>query len=135
MITLLTILFNLLTPPNDSVDLQVSLERSKIPAGSHTYILFQLTPVEGVHLTAEPPVEFKIDSGTVAKTVGKPRGVKDGDNLSPADPVRQEIVIAPKAPDGKYTIKGTLTYYYCSDAEGTCMRYRQPVTLTLNVGR
>lgn len=121
-------------PANPYVRSEVKLAQPALPPGGHSEILFTLTPAEGVHITAVPAPEFRIDSGTVAKTRGTPRVKKDSLGYIPNDaPVRQAIVIAPKAPSGEYRIRGTFTYYYCSDSEGWCMRYRQAVALTVIV--
>jgi len=122
------------TPANPYVKSEITLMHPSLPPGGKSEILFSLTPAEGIHITAEPAPEFRIDSGRVAKTRGTPLVKKDSHGFIPQDsPVRQTIVIAPKAEPGEYRIRGTFTYYYCSDSEGWCMRYRQAVALTVIV--
>ena len=51
------------------------------------------------------------------------------------DLVKQQFQLSPGAPHGPVTLKGTLTYYFCSDKEGWCSKYKQPVEIALTVRR
>ena len=122
-------------PSNPYVKVQTKLTKFPLPPGGEGEIQFTLTPAEGIHVNADPAPAFVLDSGTVVEVRGTPRWSKrDDTTLSPIEPVRQKIVIASDARAGVHRIVGTFTYYYCSETEGWCMRYREAVRLTVNVG-
>lgn len=121
-------------PSNQYVKVAAALVDSTLSPGGRGEILITLKPIEGIHINADPAPEFSVDSGSVAKAIGAPRGKKDDRGyLSVGEPVRQEIVIAPMAAPGEHHVRGLFIYYYCSDTEGWCMRYRQAVALTVIV--
>jgi hypothetical protein len=51
--------------------------------------------------------------------------------LDPSKAIVQRFTVDTPPRSGPVTLKGILTYYYCSDAEGWCSRFRQPFTVTL----
>jgi hypothetical protein len=121
-------------PENRYVKVALALADSSLSPGGHGDILITLTPADGIYINAEPTPEFSIDSGGVAITVGKVQMKTDRDaKVAPGKPMVQEFAIAPKTLPGVHSVMGTFTYYYCSDSEGWCMRYRQAVALTVIV--
>jgi hypothetical protein len=121
---------------NEYVQLDARLSRAALSPGAHAKIVFTLRPAEGIHINAEPPPSFALDSPSVATLLGVPSMERDTKGyLATGTPLRQSFIIAPKAPPGPSRLRGELVYYYCSDARGWCMRYRQPVVLTLTIGR
>jgi hypothetical protein len=121
-------------PENRYVKVALALVDSSISPGSHGDILIMLTPVDGIHINAEPAPEFLIDSGGVAVAVGKVQMKTERNaKVAAGKPMVQEFAITPKTLPGEHAVRGTFTYYYCSDSEGWCMRYRQAVALTVIV--
>ena len=117
------------------VAIAASLSRDTLAAGSSAEMLFSFTPAKGFHVNAVPPMAVAFDSGAPAKSGGKlviPSDTATG-YLKAAGKVRQPIALLASAPKGRGEIRGALTYYYCSDAEGWCrkesMRFTVPVTV------
>jgi len=123
-------------PGNAHVKVEARLARTGLPPGAKSEILFTLTPVEGIHINAKPAPEFSMAAGSPASVAGSLRVTGDTRGfLAPNAPVRQPIRIGRKAGTGPHTITGTLVYFYCSDAEGWCMRASQPVALPVEIGK
>lgn len=121
-------------PENKYVRVVMALADSTYVPGGHGNVRITLTPAEGIHINADPAPEFAIDSGGVAVTVGQVQLKTERDaKLASGEPMVQEIAIVPGAPPGGHAVRGTFTYYYCSDSEGWCMRYRQAIALTVIV--
>src|SRR5689334_989511 len=122
-------------PPNEYVAFKARLAPGPLRAGGRAELLFSLTPKEGIHINVKPAMELKLEPGSPFALDGKLRleSMKADtlELLNAARPVRQGILLAHSAKPGTLTLRGTLVYYYCSDAEGWCSRYRQPVALTV----
>ena len=124
-------------PSNEYVTFSAKLEKSSLKAGGRTELLITLRPKEGIHINVKPAMELKLESGSPFSLDGKlvTTSVKTDtlELLDASHPVRQAVVLAKSAKRGTQTLRGTLVYYYCSDAEGWCSRFRQPVSLTVTV--
>ena len=121
---------------NEYVRFDARLSKVTLAPGARAKIIFTLTPAEGIHINAEPPPAFTLDSMSIATLVGAPSMEKDNRGYLAKDaPLRQSLVIAKNTATGPGSLRGELVYYYCSDTQGWCMRYRQPVELTLTIGR
>ena len=92
-------------------------------------------PVEGIHINLQPALSFSLDSASLATLSGGLALPKGGPYLNTSAPVMQRFTISGKARPGRLMLKGTLTYFYCSDKEGWCSRFKQPVEIALTVRR
>lgn len=123
------------TPTNEFVALRYTLKESRLKSGSEGVLLMTLSPVKGIHVNLIPPMSFTFDSSAVLASAGTlvipPDSAKG--YLDATKPVRQPFRLSKPLKPGKHTVTGTFIYYYCSDAEGWCSRFRQPISLTLEV--
>lgn len=119
---------------NDYVKLEVR-PASAVRPGTGGIIEFHLLPAEGIHVNADPPLAFLLDSASSLTLDGKPLIPKDTITgyLSTTEPVRQAVLLDRKAKPGVLTVKGTVTFFYCSESEGWCNKQREPVEFTIIV--
>jgi hypothetical protein len=118
---------------NDYVTYSASVDRKQVAAGSSASLLFRLVPKKGIHINLDPPLSLTFDSLPPALKLDQIKIPKRKEYLDAAQPIVQPLRIAAAARPATLKLKGTLTYYYCSDAEGWCSRYRQPVELALTI--
>jgi hypothetical protein len=123
------------SPSNDYVRLEVQPPSTALRPGSSAVVELLFTPVDGIHVNIDPPVQFALDSTTALTLTGKPAMTKDTDTgyLSTTTPVKQTIVLGKNIPAGRLSVKGTVTYFFCSESEGWCNRQKQPVEFTIFV--
>lgn len=122
--------------PNEYVRLEVRPASTTMHPGANGILEFRFFPTDGIHVNVDPPVVFSLDSGVVAVVVkGKPVMTTDAKTgfLSTMTPVTQEIVVGTRAATGPLTVKGTVTYFFCSDSEGWCNRQKEPVEFMIMV--
>ena len=120
---------------NSYVKLEVKLSRETAKPGGSGEIRITFAPVEGIHVNADPPVEFRFDSTSEVVLQGTPRLVVDKRTgyLSTAAQVKQGFLVPRTVKPGTQQLKGVITYYYCSDTEGWCTKFTQPVELSLTI--
>lgn len=118
---------------NEYVQVYYSIKPDKIKPGREAEILFLFTLKEGIHINLDPPVEIELDNKIVHKSqLEIPKG-KNKEYLNTQKPIKQKIKINRNLKPGKYKIKGNLIYYYCSDEEGWCSRFKQPIELNITI--
>lgn len=120
---------------NKSVTVDVTVRDSSAAAGGRAELLFSFAPVAGIHINLKPALEFTLDSASQAALSGALVLPKGGPYLNTKEPVVQRVALSTKAKPGPLTLKGTLTYFFCSDKEGWCSKYKQPVEIALTVRR
>lgn len=120
---------------NSFVRVETVLARTDLEAGGSGSMLISFTPVDGIHITAEPPVTVRVERNRLVSLKRGPniRIDKESKFLSTSQPVEQQFIVSKKAKPGEYSVEGTITYYFCSDAEGWCRKASQPVTLKLTI--
>lgn len=120
---------------NTYVKVSVSLANTTAAQGGTGKIMIAFTPIDGIHINADPPFVVKIERNGPVKLEGRPNFTtdKESGNLSIFKPVAQRFAVTRKAKPGGHDIKGTLVYYFCSDTEGWCRKFTQPIALKLNV--
>jgi hypothetical protein len=137
-----SLLFPAFTPGDDpkagsnpNVRVWVHLSRESFKPGDTGEISITISPAEGYHVNANPPVELRLDStkailfkGVLSQTTDRNNGY-----LSTRSPIRQSFYLPSTIKPGFHVLKGVVTYFYCSDSEGWCQRFRQPITLSFNV--
>ncbi len=122
---------------NANVKVQVHLSRQTFKAGDTGELTIMLEPAEGFHINANPPVELRLDDPKTIMLKGALTQAVDRKNgyLSTRTPVRQTFYVPKETPAGSHTITGTVTYFYCSDTEGWCQRYKQPVSVSFTLAK
>ncbi len=122
---------------NPDVKVWAHLSRQTYKPGETGEITITLSPAEGYHINANPAVEIALDKSAAVILKGEPSQVIDRANgyLSSRSPVRQTFYVPSSTAAGSHLVKGTVTYFYCSDSEGWCRRYRQPVSFTFTLAQ
>lgn len=122
---------------NKFVSYGVSIGPGKVKPGAQGALLFTLTPVKGIHINMVPPVQFLLEPNKSVTLKGTPEmtKAKKSSYLDPKSPIKQKFTIAPSTTPGTIRVKGTLVYFYCSDGEGWCSKFKQPVELSLPVAK
>lgn len=121
--------------PDEYVTLEVRPVPSTMHPGSSGIIEFHFQPADGIHVNTDPPISFSLDSTGAVKLKGKPAMVADTGTgyLSTTAPVKQTIMLGKQVARGPITVKGMLTYFFCSDSEGWCNRHKETVEFTIMV--
>ncbi len=119
------------------VKCDIHLTASTLKPGSKGEIDVSFAPAEGIHVNTDPAVEFEFEKDSLISFTGvtsMPKSAKTG-VLDTKRPIRYSFTLDRKIPKGKHTLKGTLRYFFCSDAEGWCNRSSQPILLTFTVAQ
>jgi hypothetical protein len=117
------------------VGIAVTSSRDTLAAGAGAEIRIAFSPKKGYHVNAVPPMALKLDTAAPARLVDTiiiPSDTATG-YLKSSLPVRQAFTLAKSAAAGRAVVRGVLTYYYCSDAEGWCRKENLPFTLPVTV--
>ena len=117
------------------VGVAVTSSRDTLAPGAAAEIRIAFSPKKGYHVNAVPPMAVKLDTAAPARLTGSiviPSDTATG-YLKSSLPVRQPFTLAKSAAAGRAALKGVLTYYYCSDAEGWCRKENLPFTLPVTV--
>lgn len=120
---------------NKSVTVDVVVKDTLLAAGATGTIAFSFQPVDGIHINLTPPLSFKLDTAGRAALSGDLVLPKGAPYLNTSAPVLQRYVIPKDAAPGRIIVKGTLTYFYCSDKDGWCSKFKQPIEIALTVRR
>ena len=120
---------------NKSVTVEIALKKTSLAPGASGEMAFTFAPVAGIHVNLKPPPEFTLDSSSLAALSGRLVLPKGTEYLKPSASVTQRFQLSPNAKPGPATLNGTLTYYFCSDKDGWCSKYKQPVAIALTVRR
>ncbi|TAK61388.1 MAG: hypothetical protein EPO24_05830 [Bacteroidetes bacterium] len=145
LIVLLMVSFINLFPGNDKpkpvenkhVTFKASIVETSLKAGMTGTLQLTLTPTKGIHINLDPPMNVIMDSSASIGNVEKltiPKNEKTG-YLDASKPVTLKFKLAANVKPGKLNLKGTFTYFYCSDAEGWCNRFKQPIDVTVTVSK
>ncbi len=120
---------------NKHVQYEIKLLEQSLKAGATGTLQILLTPKKGIHINLDPPMNLKIDSSSTITKVEKLNVPKDNKNgyLDAAKPVTVKFTVSKNAKPGSLNLKGLFTYFYCSDAEGWCNRFKQTVDLNVNI--
>ena len=121
-----------LAPPGISQHFMVSAAFEAAPAAGKPAALvvtFSGTDPD-VHINEEPAPRLRLEATqTVLLDKQAPPSGKGPDfdpdsarYLDLAKPVRFPVAVAPGAPKGEQTVKGTVVYFYCSKREAWCRR-------------
>lgn len=118
---------------NKYVQVYTSVKPATIKVGGKAELIFTFATQEGIHINLDPPIEVEIEKKFA--TLGKidvPKA-KGSEYLNLKKPVKQSFTLNKKLKPGKHQLKGTLTYFYCSDEEGWCSRFQQTIQLNIVV--
>src|SRR5437867_8724 len=98
------------------------------------------TPADpDVRINQEPAPRLKLDPDQNVLIDRQPPAVRRGESggepkyLDPILPVAFPVALSPKAAKGEQTVKGSVTYFYCSKREGWCRKGTVDVAFTVSV--
>ncbi len=120
---------------NKFVRYKGGIDKLTFKRGAKGFLTFTLNPDKGIHINSDPAPSFVFDSTCGIAADGKLEVPKDEKTkfVSKKLPIKQGFLIPAGVTTGTVSIRGTLTYYYCSDAEGWCSRFKQPVEISVKV--
>lgn len=119
---------------NEHVKCDIVLKQKELRAGELGYFLILFKPKKGIRITTDPPFQVSLDTTQQFFSLGKAEFSQDANGyLNSEKAVRQSFTITRMTKPGSYALKGTLIYYYCSDGEGWCSRFIQPIELKLMI--
>lgn len=120
---------------NEHVTVEVQ-SQSTIALAKPAGIKFFFDPIDGIHINTEPMFELKLDKDSPFEVTGEPRYSKNEKGyLEIKKPIEFSLKTKDGVKPGKYQLKAKFFYFYCSDKEGWCNRFSQPVDLTITVTR
>ncbi len=114
-----------------TIQLEASLASTTLHPGDSTDIILKFDPSEDIHLNAEPAVRVEFDSASILEPIGALRQEIDTEagTVKTSEPLRQRVALSRKAGPGRHSVRGTVTYFFCSGTEGWCRRKAQWVQL------
>ena len=118
---------------NPYVSCKFEVNKKSFRPGSKGELLITLTPVKGIHINLAPAITVELDSGGTIVKRGTAQIPGKEKFLDVTKSIRQPFFVSPSGGPAKVAIKGTITYYYCSDAEGWCSKFKQPFELSIIV--
>jgi hypothetical protein len=120
---------------NEDVRLTVRLSAEVLRPGQTADILITFTPAEDIHIVASPAVQLNIRSTRTIALSGAVRQMVDTQTgfLSTQSAVTRRFAVAKRARPGTYTVQGSVVYYYCSESEGWCRKFVQPVEISFTI--
>ena len=116
---------------NDYVKVEFSVKLKVKKQGVSGELLINFKPKEGIHINLDPPVTVKFDSNSLAVSAGKLETSKIKEYLDASKPVKQRFTLSGNSKTA--LLKGVLTYFYCSAAEGWCSRFKQPFEINVKI--
>ena len=142
LLSIFAIVLPLLVPAREwnrverrEVRCDMHLTSTTLKAGGVGELVLMFSPEDGIHINTDPAMEIEFDKSSPARFTGitsLPKAPKTG-YLDTSKPVRCTFTLSKKLRKGKYSLKGTVHYYFCSDTEGWCNRFSQPIDLTFTV--
>ena len=120
---------------NSYVKCALEVKKKSLKPGEKGELFISLQPVKGVHINLTPPMSVSFDSLGEIQASGTMEIPKKETFLDITKRIRIPFVLSPASKAGTATLKATLTYYYCSDAEGWCSRFKQPLEVTMTVAK
>jgi hypothetical protein len=121
---------------NNHVTCTATLSARSFRGGDTAAIRVVLKPAPGIHVNGSPLPSLRLAPGSVAVAHGSAEAAVNASGYLVADSaVIQRVSIRKDAPRGTHVLRGSVTYYFCSDTEGWCMRDQQPLELSLTITR
>jgi hypothetical protein len=122
------------------ITVEASFE-APLKAGADGAVAILLKPTAPkVVVNENPAPRLKLDAAQTIlvdrqpqKAPAAPADPAQAKYLDPKVPVRFAVALAPGATKGAHNIKATVTYFYCSKAEGWCRKGTTDVTVEVSV--
>lgn len=128
---------HLFAAENQYVKCTIAVKPKVLKRGAQGTLVVTLLPKSGIHINLTPSPVVTLDSMAGIAAAGQPAIPKMSGKpyLNPSKPITQPFRLGVSAKGDTANIRGTLTYFYCSDSEGWCSRYKQPIDLKVAIGR
>ena len=120
-------------PSNSDVSFSATLKESSVKSGGSGTLLITLRPKNGIHVNLNPPITVTFDSNSIVATAGRLEVPKADTVLDASKPIKLPLRFSKTLKSGTATIRGTVTYFYCSEAEEWCSRFKQPFEVAVSV--
>jgi hypothetical protein len=122
---------------NTHVRSEIRLASTTMTRGGTGEIILYLRPNEGIHINTNPAMEFEFEKQSSVhflSITSLPTNAKTG-YLNAEQPIKYSFTLDKNISKGKHSIRGIVRYFFCSDAEGWCNRFVQPIDLRYTVTR
>jgi hypothetical protein len=121
---------------NEYVHVGISLKQKTLKPRQTGEMLIALKPKAGIHINLQPPITIEFDSSaSTTLSVDTLVVPANGKYFDTTKQLRQSFRLLKSVKPGKLSIAGTLVYFYCSDADGWCSRFKQPFKVTVSVSK
>jgi hypothetical protein len=124
---------------------RVSVSASYVPPGkpgatAAVAVVFD-TRDPDVHVNRDPAPRLALDSEQRVLLDKQPPRARRGGSADveaagfyePGTPVTFAVAVAPGAPKGEHEVKGTVTYFYCSQRDGWCRKGTSEIEIPVAV--
>jgi len=122
---------------NAHVRSDIRLASTTMTRGETGDVILYLTPNDGIHINTDPAMEFEFEKQSSVHFLGitsLQTNAKTG-YLNAEQPIKYSFALDKKISKGKHSIRGIVRYFFCSDTEGWCNRFVQPIDLRFTVTR
>jgi len=120
---------------NEYVKVDIKVKQKYMKPGETGELKITFKPKSGIHINLDPPLSIKIDSTADVRSSGKfdiPKSTKKG-YFDITKTAKQQFTLSRKITSGTVLLKGMLSYFYCSDTDGWCSRFKQPFEFTISI--
>ncbi len=120
---------------NKYVRFEFTLDHTDFTPGETGTLSVFLTPNTGVHINTDPPIEYQFEKKAHVTFTAKATMPKDSVTgyLDTQKPATISFTLDKNISPGIYSIKGKVKYFFCSETEGWCNQFAQPVTVIIRV--
>jgi hypothetical protein len=131
----------LLGLPSAFIDLSARFEPAA-RRGADAAVIVTLVPLQPAivvnetpapRLALDPDQPVLVDRQHPKKAARPPADAGQSHYLDPKVPVRFPVALAPGAPMGTHSVRGVVTYFFCSKSEGWCRKGKAEVTFEVTV--
>lgn len=137
------LLFALAPPGTTSPHFEVTAAYQRVAGGREEVAVRFVGTDPDVRINETPAPKLKLEAGSVLtekpavsaprQAPAQARKAADGKYLDLTLPVAFTVATAPGAGRGPHTVKGSVTYFYCSKREGWCRKGVADVAFPVNV--
>ena len=132
---ILTTLSNGNEKKNEHVNVEIKFNKKQLKAGDTAQLTVKFIPKRGIYINANPPIDLKIDSSDTIIVKSKPEIPSSGksDYFDVTKSIKQSFTLSKKLKTGTVSLRGTLTYFYCSNTDGWCRKYKHPIDMKIKI--
>lgn len=118
---------------NDHVTVEMS-SPAKLVLKSTAGVSFLFTPKPGIHVNTQPAVDLRLEKDAPVEISGTPQMQKNAQGyLETQTPVIFTLKAKSSVKPGRTVVRGKINYFFCSEKDGWCNRYSQPVEFRIEI--